>query len=341
MFALQNVADRVIEIADIAPPPPPGPDEVQLRMKAVALNHIDVWSWRGMAFAVREEKQIPGAEASGEVVAVGSNVTNLKVGQLVAPYGAKTCGVCPPCLEGRDNHCEAKQEIYGFHIHGFLRELMNMPARLCVPAPAGLAPEAAALAGITFGTPEHMLYDNAKLKAGEWILIHAGGSGIGSAAIQMAKDTGATVITTVGSDDKGEMAKALGADHIVNYRNDRFESVCRRLTKKRGVDVVFEHVGPDTFPGSMLSMRKGGRLVTCGSTTGIKCEINLNLLYQQQLHLLGSFGCEMRNMADVMQKMAEGRLKPVIDTVLAKEDLQTGLQRLEDRQVFGKIVVKL
>lgn len=341
MFALQNVADREIVIADIAPPPPPGPDEVQLRMKAVALNHIDVWSWRGMAFANRKPDQIPGAEASGEVVAVGANVKNLKVGQLVAPYGALTCGTCGPCREGRDNHCEAKQEIYGFHIDGFCRELMNMPARLCVPAPAGLAPEAAALAGITFGTPEHMLYDNAKLKAGEWVLVHAGGSGIGSAAIQMCKDSGATVITTVGSDDKGEMARSLGADHIVNYRTDRFEGVCRRLTKKRGVDVVFEHVGPDTFPGSMLSMKKGGRLVTCGSTTGIKCEINLNLLYQQQLHLLGSFGCTMANMASVMQKLADGRLKPVIDTMLDKEDVQVGLQRLEDRKVFGKIVVRL
>ena len=190
MFALQNVADRELLIGDVEPPAAPGPDEVQVRMKAVALNHIDVWSWRGMAFAKRADKQIPGAEGAGEIVAVGDNVKDLEVGQLVAIYGAITCGTCDPCLEGRDNHCTAKQVIYGFHTHGFFQELINVPARLAVVAPEGLPAESAALAGITFGTPEHMLFDNAKLKAGETVLVQAGGSGIGSAAIQLIKDVG-------------------------------------------------------------------------------------------------------------------------------------------------------
>ena len=201
MFALQNIADRKMVIADIAPPPPPGPDEVQIRVKVVALNHIDVWSWRGMAFAKRAEKQIPGAEGAGEIAAIGENVTGLEEGQLVAIFGQMSCGKCPPCRQGRDNHCLEKQVIYGFHTHGFFQELINIPAHLCVPAPDGLPAEQAALAGITFGTPEHMLFDNAKLKAGDTVLVQAGGSGIGSAAIQLIKAAGGTVYTTVGSDE--------------------------------------------------------------------------------------------------------------------------------------------
>ena len=341
MFALQNVADRELVIGDIEPPAAPGPDEVQVRMKAVALNHIDVWSWRGMAFAKRAKNQIPGAEGAGEIVAIGENVKDLEVGQLVAIYGAITCGTCDPCVEGRDNHCTAKQVIYGFHTHGFFQELINVPARLAVVAPDGLPAESAALAGITFGTPEHMLFDNAKLKAGETVLVQAGGSGIGSAAIQLIKDVGAIAYTTVGSDEKGEKAVSLGADEYINYKNERFEGRIRRLTNKRGVDVVFEHIGPDTFKGSMLSMRRGGKLVTCGSTTGVMGEINLNLLYQQQLHLLGSFGCTLGNMKSVLEKMASGSVKPVIDTVLDLKDVEEGLIRLENRDVFGKIIVKL
>ena len=160
---------------------------------------------------------------------------------------------------------------------------MNVPGRLAVKAPAGLDPIAAALAPITFGTVEHMLFDNAKLKAGETILVHAGGSGIGSAAIQLAKAVGATVITTVGSDDKIEKARALGADHVINYTKERFEGRVRKLTGRKGVEVVFEHVGPTTWAGSLLSMKRGGRLVTCGSTTGILAETNLHMLFQQQL----------------------------------------------------------
>ncbi len=188
------------------------------------------------------------------------------------------------------------------------------PARLLVPAPPGVDAVAAALAPVTFGTVEHMLFDNAKLEPGETILVHAGGSGIGSAAIQLAKKIGCTVITTVGSDDKIEKAKALGADHVINYRTDRFEGVVRKLTKKKGVDVVFEHVGKDTWAGSMLCMKRGGRLVTCGSTSGVSTDMNLMMLFQQQLKLLGSFGCRMENMANAMQKMARGLVHPVIDT---------------------------
>lgn len=341
MRALQLIADRKLEIADIPPPPPPGHGEVTVRIAAVALNHIDVWGWRGMAFAKRQLPLVVGAEASGEVDAVGPGVAGLAPGQIVSIYGARTCGLCRPCREGRDNLCEHVGGVHGFHLDGFAQERINMPARLLVPAPPGVDAIGAAVAPVTFGTVEHMLFDNARLEPGETILVHAGGSGIGSAAIQLAKRIGCTVITTVGSPDKAEKARALGADHVINYREERFEGAVRKITRKRGVDVVFEHVGADTWAGSMLSLRRGGRLVTCGSTSGVSTNMNLMQLFQQQLKIFGSFGCRMQNMADAMQKMAAGLVAPVIDTEVGFEEIGTALSRMEGRDVFGKIILRV
>ena len=152
---------------------------------------------------------------------------------------------------------------------------------------------------------------------------------------------GCTVITTVGSNDKIDKAKGLGADHVINYRDDRFEGVVRKLTKKKGVDVVFEHVGADTFAASMLCLKRGGRLVTCGSTSGVSTQINLMQLFQQQLKLLGSFGCRMENMANAMQKMAAGQVAPVIDTEVGFDGIDAALKRMEGRDVFGKIILRV
>jgi alcohol dehydrogenase len=204
MRALQLIDDRKLEITDLPEPDAPGAGEVTLRVKAVALNHIDVWGWRGMAFAKRKMPLVIGAEASGVVEAIGPGVSNVLPGQLVAVYGARTCGLCRPCREGRDNLCEHVSGVHGFHLDGFAQEKVNLPARLLVPAPPGVDAVGAAVAPVTFGTVEHMLFDNAKLEPGETILVHAGGSGIGTAAIQLAKKIGCTVITTVGSDDKIE-----------------------------------------------------------------------------------------------------------------------------------------
>ena len=341
MRALQLTDDRKIELRDVAEPDAPAPGEVTLRLKAVALNHIDVWGWRGMAFAKRKLPLTIGAEASGVVEAIGAGVSNVLPGDLVAIYGARVCGRCKACREGRDNLCEHVGGVHGFHLDGFAQEKINIPARQLVAAPPGVDAIGAALAPVTFGTVEHMLFDNAKLQPGETILVHAGGSGIGSAAIQLAKKTGCTVITTVGSEDKMEKARELGADHVINYREDRFEGVVRKLTKKKGVDVVFEHVGADTWAGSMLAMRRGGRLVTCGSTSGVSTNINLMMLFQQQLKLLGSFGCRMENMANAMQKMAQGVVHPVIDTLVDFDGIDKALERMESRQVFGKIVLQI
>ncbi|MCZ2328334.1 zinc-binding dehydrogenase [Bartonella sp. F02] len=341
MRALQLLNERQLEITNISSPPPPGPDEVTVRIKIVALNHIDVWGWRGMAFAKRKMPLIIGAEASGEVVQLGSCVKNLQPGQLVSIYGAHTCGQCQACREGRDNLCSHVNGVYGFHLDGFACELVNIPARLLVPAPPECDEIQAAVAPITFGTVEHMLFDNAKLQTGETILIHAGGSGIGSAAIQIAKNMGCTIITTVGSENKIEKAKSLGADHVINYRTDRFEGVVRKLTQKKGVDVVFEHVGADTWNGSILCMKRGARLVTCGSTSGVSASMNLMQLFQQQLKIFGSFGCRIENMANAMQKMAQGAVHPVIDTVVNFDKIDTALKRMESRDIFGKIILRI
>jgi alcohol dehydrogenase len=343
MRALTLVAERKIELLDVAVPPAPAAGEVQIRIKAIGLNHIDVWGWRGMAFAKRKLPLVVGVEAAGEVVAVAAPQARdggdgVKVGDRVVAYGALTCGTCKACRAGRDNLCENVGGIMGFHVDGFARDLINMPARLLVPIPPGVSFRDAACAPVAFGTVQHMLFDNAKLEPGETILVQAGGSGIGTVAIKMAKAVGCTVITTVGDDAKAEKAKAIGADHVINYRTERFETVVRKLTGKKGVDVAFEHVGPDTFNGSLLCLKRGGRLVTCGSTSGQSTTMNLFQLYLQQYRIFGSFGCSMRNIRESLGKMASGLL-PAIDTEVALADFERGLARLEGRQVFGKIIV--
>lgn len=338
MRALVLHGDRDVRLDEIEQPGPPGEDEVQVRVRALALNYLDVWGFRGMAFAKRKMPLIVGVECAGEVVACGPGVTRFQVGQRVTMYGADTCGTCPACRDGRDNLCENVSGIMGFHIDGFARELLNRPERLVIPIPENVSFEDAACAPIGFGTVQHMLFDNAKLQPGESILVQAGGSGIGTAAIKMAKAIGCTVYTTVGSEEKAEKARSLGADHVINYTEERFEGEVRRLTKRKGVDVVFEHVGAETWNGSLLCLKRGGRLVTCGSTSGISTTMNLMQLFQQQYRIFGSFGCSIRNIGESLQKMAEG-ITPVIDSVWALEQYGDGLARLEERRVFGKVLI--
>ena len=338
MRALALVADRKLDLTDLPAPAAPAAGEVQVRVKAVALNYLDLWGYRGMAFAKRKMPVVVGVEAAGEISATGPGAEAFKPGDPVVMYGGLTCGTCKACREGRDNLCENVAGIMGFHVDGFARDLVNMPARLVIPVPHGVKLRDAACAPIAFSTVQHMLFDNAKLEPGESVLVHAGGSGIGSAAIKMAKAIGCTVITTVGDDAKIAKAKALGADHVINYRTDRFEGVVRKITAKKGVDVVFEHVGAETFNGSLLCLKRGGRLVTCGSTSGPSTTINLMQLFQQQYRIIGSFGASMRNIRESLAKMASGML-PVIDTEVPLAEFERGLARLESRQVFGKIVV--
>ena len=343
MQALKLIEDGRLALEDAPEPTAPAAGEVVLRMKTVALNHIDLWGFRGMAFAKRKLPIVAGVEGAGEVAAVGPGVANRKPGDRVVLFAGVFCGHCAPCLSGRENLCENIEEggIMGFHRDGLAAQFVKLPARQTVLVPDSVSWEDAATAPVTFGTVQHMLYDNARLLAGETILVHAGASGIGSTAVLMAKATGARVLATVGSEEKIPRVQALGADGVLNYRKDRFESWARRQTGKKGVDVVFEHVGPDTWAGSLLALKRGGRLVTCGSTSGITAETNLFQVFQQQLRIFGSFGCNLRNVAEGLAKMAARDVLPVIDSVIELADFRQGLQRMADRAVIGKIIVKI
>ena len=340
MRALQLIADRELALSTVEPPPPPAAGEVQLRIRFVGLNHIDVWGLRGMAFAKRLYPLAVGAEASGEVLAVGEGVTNVVPGDRVVPFSALTCGVCKACLRGRDNLCENVGGVRGFHVDGFAQDITNHPARLVVKIPDGVSMEDAACMAVAYSTVEHMLFDNAALEPGETVLVQAGGSGIGTIAVKIAKSLGCTVIATAGSDEKCARVKALGADHVINYRTERFEGVVRKLTRKKGVDVVFEHVGADTWQGSLLSLKRGGRLVTCGATSGPSGTINLMQLFQQQYRIIGSFGSPLSASVRGLERIASG-VRPVIDTIYRLDEFRAGVERLEHRDVFGKILVAL
>jgi NADPH:quinone reductase-like Zn-dependent oxidoreductase len=338
--ALQMLSDKELALRHLDPPAPPGPGEVQLRVRFVGINHIDVFGLRGMAFAKRLYPLSVGAEAACEVVSIGEGVTNVAPGDRVVPFSAYTCGRCRQCLRGRDNLCENVLGIRGFHVDGWAQDLTNHYARLVVKIPGGVEMTDAACVGVAYSTVEHMLFDNAQLEPGETILVHAGGSGIGTIAVKIAKSIGCTVITTVGSAEKAEKVKALGADHVINYREDRFEGVTRKLTARKGVDVVFEHVGADTWQGSLLVLKRGGRLVTCGATSGPVASLNLMQLFQQQYRIIGSFGSPVSALSRALDRIASG-VRPVIDTIYKLEDFRAGVGRLEQRDVFGKILVEL
>ena len=341
MRALTLVADRQLTVVDMPPPPPPGPGEVQIKVRAIALNHIDVWGYRGMAFAKRKLPLAVGAEASGEIAAIGDGVTRFRVGQPVVMYGALTCGTCKACREGRDNLCENVGGIMGFHLDGFARELDQHAG---APGHQGAGGRRACATRLARRSPsrtvQHMLFDNAKLEPGETMLVHAGGSGIGTVAIMMAKAIGCTVITTVGDDSKIERVKALGADHVINYRKDRFEhddpqdhqEEGRRRgvrARRRGHLQRLAAVDEARRTAGDLRLRPPGRSAT----------INLMQLFQQQYRIFGSFGASMRNIAESLDKMAAG-MTPVIDTDVPLDDVAAALKRMESRQVFGKIVVQ-
>jgi alcohol dehydrogenase len=341
MRALQLIEDRKLEIVDIAPPPPPGPGEVTLQYQGCGSE-----PHRRLGLARHGFRQAQDA--------ADHRRGSIRRGRCHRPRrfqpAARTA-----CIDLRRTAPAAfaapaaKAATISANMFPAFTASISMASRRRKSTsgpPAGAGPSrcdeiGAAVAPVTFGTVEHMLFDNAKLEPGETILVHAGGSGIGSAAIQLAKKMGCTVITTVGSDDKIEKAKALGADHVINYRVDRFEGVVRKLTKKKGVDVVFEHVGADTWAGSMLCAEARRPAGDLRLDLGRLDQINLMMLFQQQLKLLGSFGCRMENMADAMQKMARGLVRPVIDTEVGFDDIDTALKRMEGRDVFGKIILRV
>ena len=320
------------------PDPVPGEGQVLVRVRACGVNHVDLWIRKGLPFLKVPFPFVPGVDIAGEVVAAGPGSTSLPPGTRVVVNPGVSCGRCPRCLSGRDNLCPHYQLI-GEHLPGGYAEFVRVPGQNLVPFAEAMPWEIAACLPVAFETAWNMIFDKAKLEPGEWVLIHAGGSGVGSAAIQLARLVGATVITTAGSDEKVEKAKALGAHHGINYKTHDFLHEVRRITKKRGVDVVIEHIGEDVWERSLLCLTTGGRLVTCGATSGYLPKTNLRHVFFRNLQILGATTGSKASLFRIMQLAHEGALRSVLDRVLPLKDARHAHQLLEQRQPFGKLVL--
>src|SRR5690348_7098017 len=309
----QHGGPEVLKYED-APEPKLRANEVLVRVKACALNHLDLWGRGGLPNVPIPLPHIPGSDIAGEIAKIGADATNVRVGQKVVLAPLVSCGKCPACLAGLDNYCRQATNL-GYMIDGGCAEFVRAPEVNFLPYPENLKWEEAAAIPLVFQTAWHMLITRAELQPGEDVLILGAGSGVGSAAIQIAKFFGARVITTAGTDEKLAKARELGADFGINYKSQKIREEVRKITGKRGVDVVFEHVGTATWDESVASLALGGRLVTCGNTTGYDAKIDLRFLFSRQLSLLGSYMGKKSELHTVMKLVAAERLKPVIDRV--------------------------
>jgi NADPH:quinone reductase-like Zn-dependent oxidoreductase len=328
---------EVLEIVDV-PRPTTGPGEVLVQVRAAGMNHLDTWVRRGLPGRTLPLPMVLGADAAGVVAGLGDGVQGLAVGDRVFVAPGISCGRCLECFSGHEALCR-HYGILGEHRDGTQAEFVALPASNVMPLPDVLSFEEGAAFPLVFLTAWHMLVDRAAIRTGEQVLIHAGGSGIGTAAIQIARLHGARVITTVGSDDKAQKARDLGADEVINYRSADFLDEVRRLTGKRGVDVVVENVGVDTWERSIRALARGGRLVTCGATSGYEAVTDLRHLFFKGLSLLGSTMGSRAELLRIARYMGERRLRPVIDRVLRFEQIAEGHRAMAGRGLFGKIVL--
>ena len=335
----QHGGPEVLQFTD-APTPTLRSSDVLVRVHACALNHLDLWVRGGLPGVNFPLPHIPGSDVSGEIAEIGSDVTTVRVGQKVVLAPGVSCGKCSACISGQDNRCRQFTNL-GYMIDGGCAEFVRVPEVNCLPYPENLTWEEAASIPLVFQTAWHMLITRAELQPGEDALILGAGSGVGTAAIQIAKFLGARVITTAGSDEKLAKAKELGADHLINHKSQNIRDEVRRITAKRGVDVVFEHVGTATWDASVASLAPGGRLVTCGATTGYDAKIDLRFLFTRQLSLLGSYMGTKSELQTVMKLVASGRLKPVVDKIFPLSEAAAAHLYLESSQQFGKVVLSV
>ncbi|MCG3135031.1 MAG: alcohol dehydrogenase [Planctomycetes bacterium] len=326
-----------VELADV-PVPEPRADQALVRVKAAGLNHLDLWVRRGVPGHPFPLPMILGCDFSGVVESVGSAVRNAKPGDEVCVAPGFSCGTCASCLSGADNLCR-HYGIYGETRDGGCAEFAAVDAANLLPKPPEMSFTDAASWPLAFLTSWHMLVARAALRPGEWVLVHAAGSGVGSAAVQMAKLLGARVLATASTDAKLARAKELGADECVNHaKEDVFQAV-RRITAKRGVDVVFEHTGAATWETSVKSLVRGGRLVTCGATSGFDAKFDLRVLFFKQLSFLGSTMGSRAELWTVLDLIRQGKLRPVVDRVLPLAEIREAHRAMEAREQFGKVVV--
>lgn len=317
-----------------APDPKPAPGRVIVRVRACALNHLDLWQRRGLDRVRIPLPHVSGADVAGEIVDGGGRFA---AGMRVLLQPGLSCGTCSRCLEGRDNECP-EYSVLGYMSDGGYAELVSVPLENVVPIPDHVDFVAAAAFPLTFLTAWHMLITKAGLRAGETVLVLAGGSGVGQAAIQIAKVHGARVLATSAA-AKLEKTRAVGADEVMDHYSGDFSQTVRALTGGRGVDVVLEHVGEATWDRSVRSLGRGGRLVTCGATTGPRGALNLQHLFAKQLSILGSYMGRKSELLAAAPLFFAGKLTPVVDEVLPLADARLAHERLEAGRQFGKIVL--
>ncbi|MDR7521372.1 MAG: zinc-binding dehydrogenase [Armatimonadota bacterium] len=333
----QHGGPEVLALED-APEPSAGPTEVLVGVRAVALNHIDLWVRRGLPRLRLSFPHILGADVAGVVAAVGEAARGVRPGDEVVLAPGVSCGQCPACLAGADNSCES-YAILGEHIPGGYAQYVVVPRANVLPKPAHLTFEEAAAVPLVFQTAWNMLVTNGRIRMGDTVLIWGAGSGVGSAGVQIAKALGARVLATVGAAWKAERARDLGADEVINHTEQNVYEEVRRLTDRRGVDVAFDHVGKATWETSLRVLARGGRLVTCGATTGPDATTDIRYIFSRQLSIHGTYMGPKRDLHAVMRLVEAGRIRPVVHAVLPLAEAAEAHRMLERREQFGKIVL--
>jgi NADPH:quinone reductase-like Zn-dependent oxidoreductase len=328
---------EVLEPREV-PDPAPRADEVLVGVKACGINHLDLWVRQGLRGLDLEMPHILGNDVVGVALEVGAVVRHVKAGDRVLVCPTLSCGTCPQCLAGDDNLCR-QYDVLGRRRNGGYAERVAVPGVNCLPFPENLDWTEAAAVPLVFLTAWHMLVGRAALRPGEDCLLIGGGSGVGSAAIQIARMLGARVIATAGGPAKLERLRALGAHEAIDHAAEDVQARVRELTAKKGVEVVFEHVGGAVFEGALGTLARGGRLVTCGATAGGQVNLDLNLLFGRHLSLLGSWMGRRAELVEVLRFVRDGRLKPVVDSVMPLAEARRAHERIEARQHFGKLVL--
>ncbi len=333
----QHGGPGVLTYEDV-PEPRIKANQVLVRVRACALNHLDLFVRAGIPGMKFGMPHILGSDIAGEVVEVGELCERVKPGWRVLLSPGLSCRQCEQCLTGRDNFCR-RYTMFGLGVDGGDTELLAAPEYSVIPIPDTLSFEEAAATPLVFLTAWHMLMGRAHLQPGEDVLVLAASSGVGSAAIQIARMFQCRVIATAGGEEKLAKASELGADHTIDHYRQEIGAEVKRITGKRGVDVVVEHVGMATWNQSLESLTPGGRLVTCGATTGSEVSLDLRYLFAKQWSLLGSFMGSMGELHQVLKFVFRGQLKPVIDRVYPLEEIRAAHERLENKEQFGKVVL--
>ena len=323
-----------------APDPKINPTEVLVRVRACALNHLDIWARGGTRSERIPIPHISGSDISGEIAEVGSLVTGHPKGEKVLIAPGVSCGICDYCSNGWDSLCES-YKIIGYETQGGYAEYVAIPRANVLPIPDRLSFEQAAAVPLVFLTAWHMLVTRARLVPGEMVLVWAAGSGVGSAAVQVAKLLGAKVIATVGSDTKRDKAEKLGADFVLNHHTQDIPNEIKQATNGKKVNVVFDHIGQATWEKSMKSMAPAARLVNCGVTSGGRAEIDIRYVFAKQFSLMGSFMGGRGELLKVLGFFEDGKLKPVVDSIFPLMEAAKAQERMEKSEHFGKIVLKV